>query len=47
MDTTMPMEQAPIAPEQKMFFNEVFGYSLLTTVVVCTYTIINLVAFIA
>ncbi len=35
-----------IAPQQ-LFFNEIFGYTLVTTVVVSTYTIINLVAFIA
>lgn len=47
MDTTMPVEQAPIAPPEKLFFNEVFGYTLMTTVIVTTYTLINLVAFIA
>jgi hypothetical protein len=47
MEEHNPTEQMEEFAPQELFFNDVFGYTLITTVVVCTYTIINMVLFIA
>ena len=33
--------------EREQFFNEEFGYTLITSVVICTFAIINVVSLIA
>ena len=47
MEENLLSEEANCAPSREKFFNEEFGYALITSVVVCTYAIINVVSLVA